>query len=118
TNALYAAALDAAGRLYDEPGWRERAGHLRTVIAEQSFDGRFFVDQALREDGVLQRTTHRTEIAQYYAFYFGGASPETHPGLWETLRRDVGPRRHAATAHPEVHPPARLHGCLPRIDPL
>lgn len=118
TNALYAAALDAAGRLYDEPGWRERAGHLRTVIAEQSFDGRFFVDQALREDGVLQRTTHRTEIAQYYAFYFGVASPETHPGLWETLRRDFGPRRDAATVYPEVHPAAMLNGYFLRIELL
>src|SRR5690606_16204666 len=110
TNVLYAAALDAAGRLYGEEAWCERARRLRAVIAEQSFDGVFFVDQALREEGVLRRTEHRTEIAQYYAFYFGVASPETHPALWETLRRDFGPQRDATAMHPEVHPAAMLNG--------
>jgi alpha-L-rhamnosidase len=117
TNALYAAALDAAGRLYDEGIWREQARRLRAVVAEQSFEGRFFVDQALREDGALRRTEHRTEIAQYYAFYFGVATPETHGALWETLRRDFGPRRDAAT-YPEVHPAAMLNGYFLRLELL
>lgn len=118
TNMLYAAALDAAGRLYGEAAWRGAARRLRTTIATQAFDGGFFVDQALREDGVLRRTEHRTETCQYYAFYFDVASPETHGALWETLRRDFGPRRDAEQTYPEVHPAAMLIGYFLRLELL
>ncbi len=115
TNMLWAAALDAAGRLYDEAAWRDRARRLRATIAEQSFDGAFFVDQAVREEGTLRLTDHRTEVCQYYAFTFGVASPATHGALWETLRRDFGPQRDAERTHPEVHPAAMLNGYFLRI---
>lgn len=118
TNMLYAAALDAAGRLYTEASWRGEARRLREAIAAQAFDGTFFVDQALREDGVLRRTEHRTETCQYYALYFGVVSPETHGALWETLRSGFGPRRDAERTHPEVDPAAMLNGYFLRLELL
>jgi len=118
TNMLWAAALDAAGRLYAEAAWCGEAQRLRETIAAQAFDGAFFVDQALHEDGVLQRTEHSTETCQYYAFYFGVASPETHGALWEMLRRDFGPARDAERVHPDVHPAAMLNGYFLRLELL
>jgi alpha-L-rhamnosidase len=118
SNMLYAAALDAASRLYAVGGWRHRAQRLRQTIAGQAFDGSFFVDQALREDAALRRTEHRTEICQYYAFYFGIATPETYGALWEVLCKDFGPRRDSETAYREVHPAAMLNGYFLRLELL
>lgn len=85
-NLLYAACLDAAGRLYGRQDWRERAGTMRRRVQDLAWDGRFFCDNAIRSaDGRLVRTGHHTEACQYYAFFFGAASPESHPDLWREL---------------------------------
>ena len=104
SSMLYAGALDAASRLYNLPDLAARAGRVRETIRQQSFDGRFFVDNALRRDGQVQVTSNRTEVCQYFAFYFGVATPETHPVLWQTLVTDFGPQRKQTGAHPEIHP--------------
>jgi alpha-L-rhamnosidase len=118
TNMLYAATLDAAARLYGERHWREEASRLRETIAREAFDGWFFVDQALRQGADLVRTEHRTETCQYYAFYYGVASPETDGDLWETLRTAFGPGRDPEVTHPEVHPAAMLNGYYLRLELL
>lgn len=76
TNMLYAAALEAAGRVYDKPTWCKQADAVHAAVMEGSFDGDFFVDQAVREGGTLRGTRNRTEVCQYYAFFFGTANPQ------------------------------------------
>ncbi|HID24583.1 MAG TPA: hypothetical protein EYP14_19590, partial [Planctomycetaceae bacterium] len=93
TNMLYAAALAAAGRMYRLPELEAQAGAIRTTIRRQSFDGEFFVDNAVRKNGKLQVTRNRTEVCQYFAFFFGVATPESHPKLWARLRDQFGPDR-------------------------
>ena len=83
TNMLYAAALAAAGRLYNLPHFVEQAEALRKVIRQQSYDGQFFVDNAVRKDGKMVPTHNRSETCQYYAFFFDVATPETYPELLE-----------------------------------
>ena len=104
SSMLYAATLDAAGHLYQLPALLAKAAQLREVIHRQSFDGTFFVDNAVRRDGKLQVTTNRTEVCQYFAFYFGVATPTTHPRLWQILTNDFGPQRKRTQAYPEIHP--------------
>lgn len=90
TNMLYAGMLDAAGRLYGDSALHHQAAAVRDTIREQSFDGEFFVDNAVRaEDGSLEVTRNRTETCQYYAFFFDVATPETHAGLWERLLKRI-----------------------------
>ena len=85
-NLLYAAVLDAAGRLYGEDAWCERAAEVRRTVLAQSWDGSAFVDNACRdESGRLVATSVHTEACQYYAFYFGIATPTSHPELWNEL---------------------------------
>ncbi len=94
SNMLYAAALDAAGRIYGVDAWRAKAAKIRAKIIEQSFDGEFFVDHAVRkEDGSLEVLRDRTEVCQYFAFFFKTATPESHPKLWATLLNEFGPNR-------------------------
>lgn len=118
SNMLYAAALDAAGRLGRAPALAAKAERIRDVIRRQSFDGTFFVDNAVRRDGVLAVTTNRSEVCQEMAFYFGVATPQSHPTLWRTLVEEFGPRRKATGAHPDVHPANAFIGHLLRFELL
>jgi alpha-L-rhamnosidase len=104
TNMLYAAALAAGGRMYNEPVLIDEAERLREIIRRQSFDGEFFVDNAVRKDGKLQVTRNRSEVCQYFAFFFDVATPQTHGELWNRLVNDFGPRRSETKAFPEIHP--------------
>ena len=68
TNMLYAAALSTAGELYDE-AYSEKARKIKQNILEQSFNGTFFVDNAIRKNGKLELTDNISEVCQYYAFF-------------------------------------------------
>lgn len=118
SNMLYAEVLAALGRLYQREDLAAEAGRVRETIRRQSFDGTFFVDNAVRRDGRLEVTRNRTEVCQYFAFYFHVAAPETHAALWQTLVRDFGPQRKQTKAFPEVHPANAFVGNVLRLELL
>jgi alpha-L-rhamnosidase len=118
SNMLYAAALAAGGRLYDLALLTDQAEALRKVIRRQSYDGRFFVDNAVRKDGKLIPTHNRTETCQYYAFFFDVATPQTYPRLWQTLVTDFGPTRQTTHAYPDIPPSNAFMGNVMREDLL
>ena len=101
-NMVYAGALKAAGILYADEALLQKAAALRKEILRQSFNGRFFADNARRENGCLKRTDTTTEVCQYYAFFFDIASDKTHPGLLRMLRTEFGPGRKEKDTHPDV----------------
>lgn len=104
SNMTYAEVLDCVARLYNLPAFAQQAAQMRETIRKQSFDGTFFVDNAVRQpDGTLKLSGERTETCQYYAFFFRTATPETHAALWKTLRDDFGPDRKKTGKHPEIH---------------
>jgi len=118
SNMLYARALEAAGKLYDIPDLVRDADKLREIIRYQSYDGNFFIDNARRVDGKLQPTTNRTEVCQYFAFYFDVAKPETHSQLWQHLLKDFGPQRKQTKAFPEIRPANAFIGNVLRLELL
>jgi len=118
TNMLYAAALDAAGRIYDLTELSAEAEKLRATIREQSFDGKFFVDNAVRKDGRLQVTSNRSEVCQYFAFFFDIATPESHGELWRVLCEDFGPQRKETKTFREVHMANAFVGNVLRLEIL
>lgn len=119
SNMLYAAALDAAGRIYGVDAWRSKAAKIRAKIVEQSFDGEFFVDHAVRKaDGTLEILRDRTEVCQYFAFFFKTATPESHPKLWATLLDKFGPNRIKEGGYPEVHKANSFVGNVVRLELL
>jgi alpha-L-rhamnosidase len=118
SNMLYAEVLAAMGRMYGRPDLLEDAEKLRGIIRQQSFDGEFFTDNAVRQNGKLQVTQNHTEVCQYFAFYFHVATPETHPKLWQILTRDFGPQRKQTKAFPEVHPANAFVGNVLRLELL
>ena len=103
SNMLYAQMLDVAGRLYNDDALRVQAEAMRGTIRNQSFDGEYFVDNAVRDnDGCLQLSGEHTEVCQYYAFFTGVATPGSHPELWKRLRDEFGPVRKQTKAYPDV----------------
>ncbi|HOV76837.1 MAG TPA: hypothetical protein PLS24_02320, partial [Sedimentisphaerales bacterium] len=118
SNMLYAAALAAAGRMYNQPALLHEAEQIRETIRQQSFDGEFFVDNAIRKDGRLEVTRNRTEVCQYFAFFFDVATPQTHPKLWDRLVHEFGPQRKTTKAFPEVHPANAFIGNYLRFELL
>ncbi len=118
TNMLYAAALAAAGRMYDRDDLRKQAEGIRETIREQSFDGTFFVDNAVRKNGKLIVTDNHSEVCQYFAFFFHVASPESHGTLWTTLCEDFGPRRKETKKFPQVHQANSFIGNMLRLELL
>lgn len=118
TNWLYAAALEAASALYGDTGFATRAARVRSTATRLGWDGEFFVDRAIRSDGRLVPAEDRTETCQYYAFYFGAATPASHPALWDLLVRKFGPRRPAGDAYAHIAPANVLYGFWMRLELL
>jgi hypothetical protein len=62
----------------------------------------FFVDNAIRRNGKLERTRNRTEACQHFAFFFKVADHRKDAELWRKLRDEFGPCRDARKTHPDV----------------
>ena len=104
SNMTWAEVLDAMDRLYGMPELAVEAGKVRTEVRRQSWTGRWFCDNAVRQkDGTLRLSGECTETCQYYAFFFRTATPESHPELWKTLLDEFGPKRRETKAYPEIH---------------
>ncbi len=117
SNMLYAACLDAIGDMYGDEMLKRQAASMRETIRQQSFNGKFFVDQALRdENGKLYLQGDVTEVCQYYAFYCGTATKEDYPDLWNTLLCDFGPFRKENNKYPEVYFANAFIGNYLRLD--
>jgi len=118
SNMLYSAALAAAGRMYELPEFGRESQRVREAIRKQSYNGTFFVDNALRKDERLVVTENVTEVCQYFAFFFGVADPGTYPELWDRLIKDFGPQRKATGKFPEVYPANAFVGNVLRLELL
>ncbi len=119
TNMLYAKTLEVAAKLYNQPVLATKAGHIHETIRKQSFDGAFFIDNAKREDGrLIPQKNNRSETCQYYAFFLGTATPESHPALWKTLLNDFGPKRKTTKAYVDIFPSNAFIGNYLRLEIL
>jgi alpha-L-rhamnosidase len=118
SNMLFAAALEIVGNLYGVDKYLKQSEQIKQTISAQSFDGNFFVDHALRVEGTLQPTQNKSEVCQYYAFFFGLATQETHQNLWSTLINHFGPIRKTTNAYPEVAYANAFIGNFLRLDLL
>lgn len=119
TNMLYAAALDAGAALYEQPAWRERANRVRDAVRRQSYNGEFFRDHAVRnQEGKLEILDDISEVCQYFAFFFGTATPESHPELWRKLLDEFGPNREKEGKYPNVRKANAFVGNMIRFELL
>ena len=118
TNMLYSAALKVAGEMYGDEDYIKKSEHIKQKVLEQSFNGSFFTDNAIRKDGKLESTGQITEVCQYYAFFLEIATPQSHSDLFKTLINDFGPKRNIEETWQVVHPAAPFIGYFLRLDIL
>lgn len=118
SNMLYAAMLDTVGTLYQDQALVKQAAEIRKTIVAQSFNGTFFEDNRVRENGALVSTGHLTETCQYYAFYFGVATPDTHPELFRLMMSAFGPQRDVQQVYADVYPSNAIVGNYLRLELL
>jgi len=102
SNMLYSGALEAAGRLYNDQAMIDKAYALRQRIREYGFNGKFFVDNSIRENGKLVQTANTTEVCQYYAFFFHVADGENYRGLKDIVVNGFGAHRKVKNDYPDV----------------
>lgn len=87
TNMLYTSALKAVGELYGDSVLAQKAEKNLELIKEQSYNGEFFEDNAIRDkEGRLVRTGNTSETCQYYALFFDVAKGE---GFGEFSRKMI-----------------------------
>ena len=92
TNMLYAEALDAMASLYGRSDLSDKATAIRARVLEMCYDGRYFHDQARRdENGAPVVNGNISEACQYYAFRFGVAVGERFESLRQSLINDFTP---------------------------
>lgn len=104
SNMFYAYTLEAVARTFDDEALLKKAASIKETVRRRSFDGTFFVDNEVYKDGVPVLTGERTETCQYYAFFTGVATPQSHPKLWEMLITEFGPDRIKLGLHPDIYP--------------
>lgn len=123
-NMLYAQTLKAAAELYKDESFKLQAENILQRTRELSYkkdpaSGEyFFADHAVRKDGELVVLDDFTEVCQYYAFFFGAASPETHPELWKRLTVEFGPEREGKGLYPSVYQANSFIGNYLRLELL
>ena len=98
TNMLYSSMLRAAGELFRDNNLLNKAQEVASNINKLSFNGKVYVDNAVRENGklILQKN-HTSETCQYYALFFG-ISNDKH--FIEFVKNELGPNR--KDTYPEI----------------
>ena len=107
SNMTYSEVLEKAAKLYGTDGLPVQSARIKKTIRERAFDGTWFRDNDRHPDV--------TETCQYYAFFHGVATPQTHPELWKKLTTEFGPERQAKGLYKEVWPSNAFIGNLMRL---
>lgn len=99
SNMLYAYMLQKAGKLYLDSALIEESRKMKAEIKKQAYNGKFFVDNAVREDGVLKVCEdHLSETCQYYALFTGIDTDDAYKKRMATV---FGPLR-PSDVYPEI----------------
>ena len=118
SNMLFAMMLKSAGELYKKPDLISEADAILDHIRQNAMYGDFFCDNAYIRDGKAVLSGKCTETCQYYAFFTGTATPESHPKLWKMLTDEFGPERVKNGIHPDIFPANAFIGNYLRLELL
>lgn len=91
TNMLYAKAIRCMSEMYTDCVLSKEYETIREKVIEQSFDGRFFREHSVRENGTLVVRQEITETCQYYAFFLGIIDKEEYAELFRFMFERVQP---------------------------
>ena len=119
TNFLYSKVLQAIGKLYEDAECMKRSNKVREVAIEQSFNGTYFMDHAIRnEKGNLILQKEASEVGQYYAVLFGDLDihSQKYSGLKHLILQVFSPERNGKM--PEILEFNMIMGAYMRMEVL
>lgn len=117
SNMCYYGALRAAANLLDDQALLEKANRLKDTIIQWAYNGDFFVDNALRENGVLKITENISETCQNYAAFFEIFTREENPIFYQRVIEELG-CFHREKYHADVHVSNMFIGYILRLSVL
>lgn len=117
SNMCYYGALRAAASLLGDEELLRKAERLKQTIIEWSYNGEFFVDNALRTDGKLQITDNISETCQNYAAFFEIFTKAENPDFYAKLIDELG-CFHREKFHDGVHASNMFIGYVLRLSVL
>lgn len=117
SNMCYYGAIRAAAKLFNDDALALKAETLKKTIIEKSFNGEFFADNALRENGVLKTTKNISETCQNYAAFFEIFTAQENPAFYERLISKLG-CFHREKYYPDVHVSNMFIGYIVRLTVL
>ena len=118
TNMLYYKVIQTVARTFNDEILQCKAQQLKKNILVQSYDGQFFQDNRVRENGILELKGHISEACQYFAFFSGVATRESHKELFDLLLYNFGVFRDRENVFPEIDSANIITGLLMRLDLL
>ena len=118
TNMLYYKVLQTVAHTFNDGALQCKSEQLKKNILIQSYDGQFFQDNRVRERGILELKGHISEACQYFAFFSGVATRESHKELFNLLLHDFGVFRDQKKVFPEIDGANIITGLLMRLDLL
>ena len=119
TNFLYSRVLEAIYNIYEDNECAKRSHEVRKVAVEQSFNGLYFQDHAVRDlEGNLTLQPESSEACQYYAVLFAGIDIDSmkYAGLKGLICNVFSPERNGVM--PEIMEVNAFIGAYLRMDAL
>ena len=117
SNMCYYGALRAAANLLGDEQLQQKAEALKQTIIRLSYNGEFFVDNALRENGQLKLTDNVSETCQNYAAFFEIFTKAENPDFYNRLINKLGCLKRE-TYYPAVHESNMFIGYVLRLSVL
>lgn len=119
SNMVYSALKSAVGVLYNDEALINEGRRLRKTIKEMSLtESGYFCDNAVRRDGKLCLTGERTEVCQYYAFFFKIAEASEFGELWSTMVNEFGFNKSVNDKYGPIYPANAFIGNYLRMELL
>ena len=98
TNMLYGAMLKAIADLYNDPRLKEKGDKIHQAINKLSFNGKLYIDNAVRINGALTPLKdHTSETCQYYALFF---HLNNEKPFVDFIKDELGPNK--KNQHPNI----------------
>ena len=114
---LYYKTLLTISETFGDDRLKTKAEKLKAEIIEKSFDGEFFQDNRVRENGISVLKNHISETCQYFAFFSGVADKENFKNLSDVMTLKFGVNRDR-DYRPEIGGSNIITGMLMRLDLL
>lgn len=120
TNMLYSLSCRLAGEMYGVPELLKKADKIRKAIIERAFDGITFIDNEIRRGEKTVKTSNRSEICQYLAFFcdIADRNDKMFSRLYALVLDELGPKRKETQQNKVIAPAAEFVGNYIRIQLL